>query len=299
MKVKYFLIGFLSSIILTLTINSFAEELFNVVRVEYPIIVDGKELASELPALNYNGSTYIPLRKFSEATGATINWGSGKISITSKVKEVIKEKIVQVTPKPVLPIAAIDFENGDKYNGTLIDNMKSGYGRYVWKNGDIYIGEWLSDYKSGKGMYRFSSGDIYVGDFKNNKFEGFGTIIFKNGDAKTGTWENDSITKIFFDAKTQTQDLAKTTYTEGFVNYLVQYSAAVDNSDMEIIEVVKELPDDKLLVKNKYGTEEILEAKGYLSSLSFTEGSYYVGEISGYSAKIIDRNGEMKEFYVD
>lgn len=74
MKIKYFILGFIASLVLTISGYSFAEDIFNVVRVEYPILVDGKEMASDLPTLNYNGSTYIPLRKFSEATGATVDW---------------------------------------------------------------------------------------------------------------------------------------------------------------------------------------------------------------------------------
>ncbi|MBQ8390934.1 MAG: hypothetical protein IJX50_00105 [Clostridia bacterium] len=43
--------------------------------VNYPIYVNGVEMEKgDLPALNYNGNTYIPMRKIGEGSGLTVEW---------------------------------------------------------------------------------------------------------------------------------------------------------------------------------------------------------------------------------
>lgn len=64
------------------------QNLFQLSAVKYPIIVNGVELKSDLPILNYNGSTYVPLKKVSEATGAIVEWdGVNKKVLIRNVKE--------------------------------------------------------------------------------------------------------------------------------------------------------------------------------------------------------------------
>ena len=47
--------------------------------VNYPIYVNGVETEKgDLPALNYNGNTYIPLRKIGEGSGLTVEWNADK-----------------------------------------------------------------------------------------------------------------------------------------------------------------------------------------------------------------------------
>lgn len=49
---------------------------FQLVQVDYPVVIDGTNLQMDLPLLNYQGNTYMPLRKVSEATKTYIVWDS-------------------------------------------------------------------------------------------------------------------------------------------------------------------------------------------------------------------------------
>ena len=112
------------------------------------------------------------------------------------------------------------YENGDKYIGELINNLRNGKGilyynkdnkynrnKYegewendkfegkgimYWNNGDRYEGFFKSDKIEGKGIYYWNSiGDRYEGDFKNDKKEGKGIYYYNNGDIYEGDWKND------------------------------------------------------------------------------------------------------------
>ena len=208
-KVLYFVSGAIFATILNLGIGFADDGFYKLTKVDYPIFVDGKLTSFDMPVLNYNGSTYLPLRKMGEAINADITWNDfiKGIYIKPKVKEIIKEvpkEVIKEVPKSTLNIIPqpLDF----KYK------------------------EYLND---------------------------------------------------------------------PFVCRLLNYSSAVDNSDMELVKVVKELPNDNLLVENYYGTEYVLEAKGYLSYTAFREGDYYVGKIESFSSIIIDSSGEVEEFYTE
>ena len=50
------------------------EEIYKLTRVYYPILINNVQLKSNLPILNYNGNTYIPLGSVSESMGADVEW---------------------------------------------------------------------------------------------------------------------------------------------------------------------------------------------------------------------------------
>lgn len=51
---------------------------YKLVKVDYPIYVNGNKLGSDLPTLNYNGNTYLPLRKVAEAANSNVDWDDKK-----------------------------------------------------------------------------------------------------------------------------------------------------------------------------------------------------------------------------
>jgi hypothetical protein len=74
---KKFIIGFIIGALLTLGSSVFAEQVKQYILTEasYPIFVNGFEYSDkELPILNYNGNTYIPLSKIGDITGLNYRW---------------------------------------------------------------------------------------------------------------------------------------------------------------------------------------------------------------------------------
>ena len=53
----------------------------------------------------------------------------------------IKTKTVEVQTDIVYQKKYIDYPNGDRYEGTIVDGIREGYGIYKFKNGSYYEGE--------------------------------------------------------------------------------------------------------------------------------------------------------------
>ena len=74
-RLKYLLIGLTIGVILTSTVFAQPAKEFVLRLADYPILVKGElYVDDELPFLNYEGSTYIPLRAVSEILGVETNW---------------------------------------------------------------------------------------------------------------------------------------------------------------------------------------------------------------------------------
>ena len=80
-----------------------------------------------------------------------------------------------------------------KYQGELKDGKKWGRGKEVWKNGQAYQGTFVDGLKSGFGIMEFedkSDYDIYMGEFKEDDLWGYGTLKWKNGDVYRGEFDS-------------------------------------------------------------------------------------------------------------
>ncbi|MCR8642969.1 copper amine oxidase N-terminal domain-containing protein [Paenibacillus sp. N1-5-1-14] len=74
---KKVLIGVVIGSAVTLTTSAYADTIkeYILTKIDYPILVNGKEFKSnELPALNYQGNTYLPLKAIGEALGKPVKW---------------------------------------------------------------------------------------------------------------------------------------------------------------------------------------------------------------------------------
>ena len=71
--VKRFLSGFLAGAIIFSMIGVFAVS-YVANPVDFKVLVNGKEFVSDPPALEVNGSTYLPLRAIGNALGVPVNW---------------------------------------------------------------------------------------------------------------------------------------------------------------------------------------------------------------------------------
>jgi len=78
-KAKGFIVGLIAGCMLMFTMTTFAATVkqYILTKAAYPVFVNGLEYQSEdLPMLNYQGSTYIPMRAVGDMLGATVEWNA-------------------------------------------------------------------------------------------------------------------------------------------------------------------------------------------------------------------------------
>jgi hypothetical protein len=94
------------------------------------------------------------------------------------------------SPDPVSGVVSgrgrISWDNGDRFEGTLVHGVKQGKGEFTWANGQRYKGDWARDLPNGKGSIYFANGNRYEGDMKDGVPNGAGTIYFSNGNRYRG-----------------------------------------------------------------------------------------------------------------
>jgi hypothetical protein len=84
----------------------------------------------------------------------------------------------------------IVWNNGNRFEGTLVNGVKQGKGQFFWNNGQHYIGDWINDVPNGMGVIVFPNGDRYEGQVKDGESHGQGTARFTGGDSYVGAWVN-------------------------------------------------------------------------------------------------------------
>lgn len=84
--------------------------------------------------------------------------------------------------------AVVTFPNG-KYIGDMRNDMKEGYGKYIYKNGSIYIGEWSNNLKQGKGTFKGHDNSTYTGTWLKGVKEGSGIFVDTNGKTFKEKWK--------------------------------------------------------------------------------------------------------------
>jgi hypothetical protein len=80
--------------------------------------------------------------------------------------------------------------NGDRYEGDVLDNQRSGKGIYHFANGDRYEGQFANDQFMGRGVMNFANGDRYEGDFVGISKQGQGVLVFANKDRYEGQFSD-------------------------------------------------------------------------------------------------------------
>ena len=86
------------------------------------------------------------------------------------------------------------FDNGDKYEGTVHENIIDGIGCYTFANGNRYEGVFVNGKINGLGVFQFKKVDRYEGEFVNGKIYGDGTmyLVDELGTVTiTGFWPKD------------------------------------------------------------------------------------------------------------
>lgn len=82
--------------------------------------------------------------------------------------------------------ASYALPNGDRYEGEVVGNQRSGKGIYHFANGDRYEGEFANDQFMGRGAMTFANGDRYEGQFVGTTKQGQGVMVFANKDRYEG-----------------------------------------------------------------------------------------------------------------
>jgi len=82
----------------------------------------------------------------------------------------------------------IEYENGEIYDGFMVDGLKEGEGTYTYANKDVFIGVWRDDQKH-MGRYIYHDGCVFEGEFKENGIS-FGVMSYQNGDFYEGEFHN-------------------------------------------------------------------------------------------------------------
>ena len=81
------------------------------------------------------------------------------------------------------------WDNGDVFDGQMVDGKRNGKGRMVWASGQTYDGDWRDDIAVGEGAMTFPNGDRYQGQVKDGIVHGRGRMQFANGDTFEGQFE--------------------------------------------------------------------------------------------------------------
>ena len=82
------------------------------------------------------------------------------------------------------------WDNGDVFDGQMLDGKRNGKGRMVWASGQSYDGDWRDDVPVGEGTMVFVNGDRYQGRVRDGIPEGRGKKQFANGDTYEGQFNN-------------------------------------------------------------------------------------------------------------
>ena len=81
------------------------------------------------------------------------------------------------------------FANGSKYEGTWVNDKKTGYGVYNYANGSIYE-NFKNGKREGKGKFKKINNEIYDGDWKADRMQGR-VVIFLKWQYIHWKWVND------------------------------------------------------------------------------------------------------------
>ena len=88
----------------------------------------------------------------------------------------------------------LTFSNGDRYEGTVHENIIDGIGSYNYASGNWYEGEFVNGKMNGLGVFQFKNGNRFEGEFYDGKIYGDGTMYLvgdKGTVSITGFWPKD------------------------------------------------------------------------------------------------------------
>lgn len=144
------------------------------------------------------------------------------------------------------------------YEGSYVNNKKSGNGKMTYVDGSVYTGDWDNDVRSVWGKMKYINGAVYVGHWANDERAGTGQITYPDGDVYYGEWANDEI-----------NGNGRYTYKEGIK---VQYNGEFKNGEFD--------GKGTMLMRNgdKYVGDWVNDEMDGTGEMWFHDKSYYIGE---------------------
>lgn len=115
--------------LLPITVFS-ASSQYTLVGINYPVVINGEVLESEVPPMNYQGTTMLPLRAVSEALDVPIEWTGSQVEINTVNPEKIAEACVMVY--------ALDSKGVSQGSGVLIGYNEILTCNHVVKDGESF-----------------------------------------------------------------------------------------------------------------------------------------------------------------
>lgn len=173
-KIKDLIVGIIIGAVLTLPTSSFASASsltkYFLVKAQYPIMVNENLYKGDLPILNYQGSTYVPLRALSELLNVNISWNKAP-------------KQVEITHK--------DPTNNQAFRNITVSGSQ---GKYVI-TGEARVFEATIQYEVEDGHYIFSKGFTTASEGA----PGWGAFTFNIDIPKKSLPDNATLSLILFE----------------------------------------------------------------------------------------------------
>lgn len=120
-----------------------------------------------------NGSTMIPLRFVSEATGNDVKWHNDTRTITITTPTHMDEKLVE---------GEVIYKSGYKYKGQVVEDKPNGEGKLYNSQGElVYVSGFKDGLFHGKGKVMRDGIVVLEGQFSNDKLNGEGTVYSYDG----------------------------------------------------------------------------------------------------------------------
>lgn len=94
--------------------------------------------------------------------------------------------------KKTTEVRVLTYNDGRRYDGDVVDGIKSGRGTFTWPSGMVYVGEFRNDLRSGQGTLTWPNGNKYTGEWKDDKRNGQGVFTGTNGHRYAGNYLNDN-----------------------------------------------------------------------------------------------------------
>jgi len=93
------------------------------------------------------------------------------------------------TGSPDATVKFLEWADGSKYYGYVLNSKRCGKGVFVWPEGILYDGHWKDGVMHGEGTLLLD-GKFYFGEFQNGKYNGEGIFTWHDGSIYEGEWKN-------------------------------------------------------------------------------------------------------------